>query len=285
MANTFLNKDGLSHLVSKLKDYIASQISAHTSNKSNPHGVTKSQVGLGSVANIDQSKAIKSITRSGTTFTATALDGTKTTFDQQDTDTKYTGADVSKLLFLGTHSEAAAGGANNPKTGMATGDNGLYLTASYQDSVTPTNFGNIINASGSGTGQLFLGWSGADNYTEHIWYRSHRDTSTGGWGNWRRVLYADEVTTTVKNFTLSASGWFYDGSRGMTFQNINDSLITETSIQEVIPNMDISSDQMKALQKANIIGYNQVAGTLSLRLMGTQPTIDIPITVIFRGTI
>lgn len=362
MANTFLNKDGLYHLVSKLKTYIASQISAHTSNKSNPHGVTKSQVGLGSVANIDQSKAIKTITRSGTTFTATALDGTQTTFDQQDsnttygvatssanglmsagdkakldgiaagankythpaytakssglykvtvdgtghvstatavtkaditalgipgqdTNTTYTGADVSKLLFLGTHSEAAAGGANNPKTGMATGDNGLYLTASYQDSVTPTNFGNIINAAGSGTGQLFLGWSGADNYTEHIWYRSHRDTSTGGWGNWRKVVYADEVTTTVKNFTLSASGWFYDGSRGMTFQNINDSLITETSIQEVIPNMDISSDQMKALQKANIIGYNQVAGTLSLRLMGTQPTIDIPITVIFRGTI
>lgn len=62
---------------------------SHIGNKSNPHGVTKSQVGLGSVANYDQSKAIKSITRSGTTFTATALDGTTFTFTQQDNNTTY----------------------------------------------------------------------------------------------------------------------------------------------------------------------------------------------------
>jgi hypothetical protein len=61
----------------------------HISNKSNPHGVNKSQVGLGSVANYDQSKAIKSISRSGTTFTATALDGTTFTFTQQDNNTTY----------------------------------------------------------------------------------------------------------------------------------------------------------------------------------------------------
>lgn len=55
----------------------------HISNKSNPHGVTKAQVGLGNVANYDQSKAIKDITSSGTTFTATALDGTTFTFTQR----------------------------------------------------------------------------------------------------------------------------------------------------------------------------------------------------------
>ena len=64
-------------------------INDHIANKSNPHGVTKAQVGLANVANLDQSKAIKSITRSGTTFTATALDGTKTTFTQQDSSTTY----------------------------------------------------------------------------------------------------------------------------------------------------------------------------------------------------
>ena len=51
--------------------------------------LAKGDVGLGNVANLDQSKAIKSITRSGTTFTATALDGTKTTFTQQDSNTTY----------------------------------------------------------------------------------------------------------------------------------------------------------------------------------------------------
>jgi hypothetical protein len=62
---------------------------SHISNKSNPHGVTKEQVGLGNVENYDQSKAIKSITRSGTTFTATALDGTTFTFTQHDNNTTY----------------------------------------------------------------------------------------------------------------------------------------------------------------------------------------------------
>lgn len=61
----------------------------HIGNRSNPHGITKEQVGLGNVANYDQSKAIKSITRLGTTFTATALDGTTFTFTQQDNNTTY----------------------------------------------------------------------------------------------------------------------------------------------------------------------------------------------------
>lgn len=90
----------------------------HIGNKSNPHGVTKSQVGLGNVANYDQSKAIKSITRSGTTFTATALDGTTFTFTQQDDNTTYSVAtqkanglmsssDKTKLDSLSTTSISA----------------------------------------------------------------------------------------------------------------------------------------------------------------------------------
>lgn len=69
----------------------------HIGNKGNPHGVTKSQVGLGNVANYDQSKAIKSITRSGTTFTATALDGTTTTFTQQDNNTTCSAITNAKI--------------------------------------------------------------------------------------------------------------------------------------------------------------------------------------------
>lgn len=55
----------------------------------NPHHVTKADVGLSNVTNYDQSKAIKSIKRSGTTFTCTALDGTETKFDQKDDNTEY----------------------------------------------------------------------------------------------------------------------------------------------------------------------------------------------------
>lgn len=66
----------------------ASDVSSWAKASSKP-SYSKSEVGLGNVANINQSKAIKSITRSGTTFTATALDGTTSTFTQQDNNTTY----------------------------------------------------------------------------------------------------------------------------------------------------------------------------------------------------
>lgn len=76
-----LTKDAVQWIITKIK--------THINDKNNPHLVNKSKIGLGNVANYDQSKAIKIITRSGLTFTATALDGTKTTFTQQDSNTTY----------------------------------------------------------------------------------------------------------------------------------------------------------------------------------------------------
>lgn len=93
-AFTFTRGNG-SKTVLTIPDAVSNTVNSHIANKSSPHGVTKAQVGLGSVANLDQSKAIKSITRSGTTFTATALDGTQTTFTQQDTNTTYPVATTS----------------------------------------------------------------------------------------------------------------------------------------------------------------------------------------------
>lgn len=56
---------------------------------------TLSSLGIGNVKNYDQSKAIKAITRSGTTFTYTCLDGTTGTFTQQDNNTTYSAATTS----------------------------------------------------------------------------------------------------------------------------------------------------------------------------------------------
>ena len=89
----------------------------------------------------------------------------------------------------------------------------------------------------------------------------------------------DALKSVTKSFTLSASSW----SSGS--YTISDSLITATSNQEILPATSITADQMKALQKANIIDSGQSAGSLTLKALGTVPTIDIPIRVIFRGTI
>lgn len=69
--------------------YFAAYDGSGTKIKDITPSVAKKVMSLDNVANYDQSKAIKSITRSGTTFTATALDGTTFTFTQQDNNTTY----------------------------------------------------------------------------------------------------------------------------------------------------------------------------------------------------
>ena len=74
----------------KIKDQETSnKLASHIGDTSNPHHVTKAQIGLSHVTDYDQSKAIVSITGNGTTFTAKALDGTTTTFTMQGGDTSY----------------------------------------------------------------------------------------------------------------------------------------------------------------------------------------------------
>lgn len=72
---------------------------------------------------------------------------------------------------------------------------GLGCGAIYNNSNAPCQYGNIITIHGEGAGQLVLGWSGTDNTTEHLYYRSHRDTTTGGYGPWRTIPYYEASTT------------------------------------------------------------------------------------------
>ena len=86
-----------------------------------------------------------------------------------------------------------------------------------------------------------------------------------------------KIKTTTKNITLTAASW----SNGS--YTISDSLITASSIQEIIPATNISADQYKALVKASIVATGQSVGSITIKAFGTTPTINIPITVIFRG--
>ena len=124
----------------------------------------------------------------------------------------------------GTHAETASGTTGNKPTAGMLYDSGMYMTRTYNDSAAPVSYGNIINVAGGGTGQLLLGWAG-DNTIGDIWYRSHRDTNSGGWSAWKRLAYATEipsVPTSLKNpnaLTMQANGTTvasYDGSSAKT---------------------------------------------------------------------
>ena len=100
-----------------------------------------------------------------------------------------------KLKFNGNHTETASGTtANAPTSGMLYSSS-MYMTGTYNDSATPCTYGNIINLSGAGSGQLACEWSGSDNVSGHLYYRSHRDTSTGGWGAWNTILDSSNYKT------------------------------------------------------------------------------------------
>ena len=100
----------------------------------------------------------------------------------------------------GPHAETASGTtANATNAGMLFGS-GMYMTRTYGDtSAMPCSYGNVLNMAGGGSSQLLLGWSSSDSATAYIYYRSHRDTTSGGWGAWRRLFYADELPSSMKN--------------------------------------------------------------------------------------
>lgn len=57
----YLDNEGLTHFTGKMKEYadgkageVDNKVTSHVGNKENPHGVTKAQVGLGSVDNVQQ---------------------------------------------------------------------------------------------------------------------------------------------------------------------------------------------------------------------------------------
>lgn len=121
----------------------------------------------------------------------------------------------SYLIDNGIHNETASGTtANASNAGMLYGS-GMYMTKTYSDSTMPTSYGNVINVAGTGSGQLLLGWSGSDSTTGNIYYRSHRDTNSGGWGSWRRLLYSDESIKNpnpIKFRDINGNSVSYDGS-------------------------------------------------------------------------
>ena len=113
--------------------------------------------------------------------------------------------DHNRITSKGAHAETASGTtANAPTAGMADATASMYMTQSYGDSSTPANYGNIINLVGAGTGQLMAEWSGSDNTTGHLYYRSHRDTSTGGWGSWNTIIDSTNIGSQSVKYATSA---------------------------------------------------------------------------------
>ena len=81
--------------------------------------------------------------------------------------------------------------------------------------------------------------------------------------------------------TLLAASW--TGSEAPFVYTLAIAGVTATSYQELLPAVNITAEQLKALQAANITDAGQAAGTMTLKAYGKKPAVDIPIRVIKEG--
>lgn len=94
--------------------------------------------------------------------------------------------------------------------------------------------------------------------------------------------YVDSVAIgTTLSVTLASASW--TGTAAPYTYTISNSVITTTSTQEVSPAIDITADQLTALQNANIIDGGQAAGSMTLKAFGEKPSVDIPVRIIVKG--
>lgn len=161
---------------------------------------TLDSLGIGNVKNYDQSKAIKGITRSGTTFTYTCLDGTTGSFTQQDNNTTYT---------------------------FANGTNGFTVTPSGGSAQTVTVTPSITNnVTGSGTSGYLTKFTGANTIGNGPQIGTGTTTFLRNDGSWATPSYATTAafaTTATRasgaNITTTSGGVAYYSSTTGTFAN------------------------------------------------------------------
>ncbi|EDI4727741.1 phage tail protein [Salmonella enterica subsp. enterica serovar Muenchen] len=79
-------------------------------------------------------------------------------------------------------------GALPALTGTTRGsDSGLIMGEVYNNGY-PTEYGNVLRLTGTGDGEILIGWSGTNGAPAPAYIRSHRDTSDAEWSEWA-MLY------------------------------------------------------------------------------------------------
>ncbi|EGG5655650.1 tail fiber protein [Salmonella enterica] len=82
----------------------------------------------------------------------------------------------------------ASRGALPALTGTTRGsDSGLIMGEVYNNDY-PTEYGNVLRLTGTGDGEILIGWSGTNGAPAPAYIRSHRDTADAEWSEWA-MLY------------------------------------------------------------------------------------------------
>jgi hypothetical protein len=243
------DKDSFAEIVTLINSVDTTNDTAfgtHVANTSNPHSVTKAQVGLGSVDNT--SDAAKPIS----TATQTALDtkqaaGTYNTIIGTDTDVAYTGATVlstvtltdgvvqghtSRTLTLADLGYTGVTNANNYSHPTFAGDDitvdtgaltGAVVISDLDFNVTTDTNGHVTDANGTVATRTLtladLGYTGVTNAN----YITNNNQITNGAGYITGVtnISGNAGTATKLQTARTIAGVSFDGSANITLSNSN----------------------------------------------------------------
>lgn len=135
----FLDKTGFTHFWSKLKTRLEA-VESHTTNKSNPHGVTKSQVGLSNVPNVTTNNQTPTFSQASARANIASGEKLSTIFGKI---AKYF-ADLKTVAFSGSYNDLS----NKPSIPASVAVKGSAET-SYRTgnvNITPANLGiTVVN--------------------------------------------------------------------------------------------------------------------------------------------
>lgn len=104
--------------------------------------------------------------------------------------------------------------------------------------------------------------------------------------NWDKIdeLFGGEEDGSAKYIiveaTLLANMWGVDL---YTWQNEN--ITSAEQIIELLPSATITTEELEALQMANIVGNQQTVGSVTFKAYGDIPTVDIPVIFVIRGDV
>ncbi|EEA7290027.1 phage tail protein [Salmonella enterica subsp. enterica] len=73
-------------------------------------------------------------------------------------------------------------------TGTTRGSDGGLIMGEVYNNGYPTEYGNILRLTGTGDGEILIGWSGVNDAPAPAYIRSHRDTPDAEWSEWA-MLY------------------------------------------------------------------------------------------------
>ena len=180
--------------------------------------------------------------------------------------TKVSAFDNDKGYLTGETDPSVPSWAKNPTKPTYTASEVGAIASSQKGAV-----GGVASLDNDGkvpTGQLPATMPPAAHKASHM---------TGGSDALSPAGIGAAAVSTIVTATLATNGW----SNGAYILTVDG--VTTTSNQEILPAVDITAEQLEALQAANIQDGGQAAGNITLKAYGDVPTIDIPIRVIKRG--